>query len=119
MFFASASSASAWSPAKPFDLGLPGGRVDLIATPQAAGGGALVSWVELDAEQPGRAKLLTRRIHADGTLGDPHAVAEFGAARDWGFPRAALLGDEVVWIYTDPTGSHPRLRAVIAPLPHS
>lgn len=116
MYLASASSAGAWGPAKPFDLGLPGGRVDLIATPDVAGGGALVSWVELDAEQPGRAKLLARRVRADGELGAPHAVADFGAARDWGFPRAALLGDDVVWIYTDPTGKHPRLRAFLAPL---
>lgn len=117
MLLASASSPSEWAPAKAFDLGLPGGRVDLIATPDAAGGGALVSWVELDAQQPGRAKLLTRRVRADGELGVPHAVADFGAARDWGFPRAALLGDEVVWIYTDPTGAAPRLRAFVAPLP--
>jgi hypothetical protein len=117
MYLASASSPVAWSPAKPFDLGLPGGRVELIATPDAAGGGVLVSWVELDAEQPGRAKLLARRVRADGGLGAPHAVAEFGAARDWGFPRAALLGDEVIWIYTDPTGKTPRLRAWLARLP--
>lgn len=117
MYIASASSPAAWGQAKAFDLGLPGGRVDLIATPDTAGGGALVSWVELDAEQPGRAKLLARRVRADGELGVPHAVAEFGAARDWGFPRAALLGDEVVWIYTDPTGEAPRLRAWLAPLP--
>jgi hypothetical protein len=116
MLLASASAPSAWSPAKPFDLGLPGGRVDLIATPD---GGALVSWVELDAEQPGRAKLLARTVRADGELGAAHAVAEFGASRDWGFPRAALLGDEVVWIYSDPTGEYPRLRAWLAPLPAS
>lgn len=116
MYLASASSPAAWGPAQPFDLGLPSGRVDLIATPD---GGALVSWVELDAAQPGRAKLLARRIRADGELGAPHAVAEFGASRDWGFPRAALLVDEVVWIYSDPTGEYPRLRAWLAPLPAS
>jgi hypothetical protein len=103
----------AWAPAKPFDLGLPGGRVDLLALPD---GGALVSWVELDAEQPGRAKLLTRRIAADGDLGEVYAVANFGAARDWGFPRTALLGDKLLWVYGDPTGRHPRLRAWQAPL---
>jgi hypothetical protein len=117
MYLASASSAQPFEPAQSFDLGLPAGRVDLIAAPD---GGALVSWVELDAAQPGRAKLLTRRIRSDGDIGKPHAVAEFGAARDWGFPRAAWLagrGGDVVWVYTDPTGRHPRLSAWIAPAP--
>jgi hypothetical protein len=118
MYLASASSApQAFGPAQPFDLGLPAGRVDLIAAPD---GGAVVSWVELDAEQPGRAKLLTRRLRADGSLGDAHSIAELGAAPDWGFPRAAWLGgsgSEIVWVYTDPTGGHPRLAAWRAPPP--
>jgi hypothetical protein len=114
MYLASATSPQQFGPARAFDLGLPGGRVDLLATPD---GGALVSWVELDAAQPGRAKLLTRKVHVDGSFGEPYAVAEFGASRDWGFPRAAWIGEDVVWVYTNPTGRHPKLVAWLAPPP--
>jgi hypothetical protein len=120
MYLASATSASknrAFDTAWSFDLGLPAGRVDLIAAPD---GGALVSWVELDPPPPGRAKLLTRRVRAGGDFGKPYAITEFGAAPDWGFPRAAWIGGsdgEVIWVYTDPTGRHSKLSAWIAPAP--
>jgi hypothetical protein len=93
-----------------FDLGLPGGRIDLLALPD---GGVLISWLELDPASPGLAALLTRRLGPDGQLGPAYAVAELGAARDWGFARAAMHGDEVVWVYTDPTAAdgRPRLAA--------
>ncbi|MFO7563508.1 MAG: hypothetical protein R6X02_12755 [Enhygromyxa sp.] len=99
-----------------FDLGLPGGRVDLLALPD---GGVLISWLELDPANPGLAALLTRRLGPDGQLGPAYAVAELGAARDWGFPRAALHGDEILWIYTDPTAAdgRPRLQARVGRLP--
>ncbi|HVH98293.1 MAG TPA: hypothetical protein VM869_06275 [Enhygromyxa sp.] len=113
---ASADSLDAFAAPQRFDLGLPGGRVDLLALPD---GDVLISWLELDPANPGLAALLTRRLGVDGRLGSAYAVAELGAARDWGFARAALLGDEVVWVYTDPTAAdgRPRLQARIAPLP--
>jgi hypothetical protein len=117
---ASTNLREGFGPAIRFDLGLPGGRVDLLGLED---GGVLVSWLELDPANPGLAALLTRRVRADGGLGEPWFVAELGAARDWGFPRVALHGpehaEEVVWIWTDPSGAdgRPRLQAVSAPLP--
>lgn len=115
-WIAGTRSLAAFERPQRFDLGLPGGRVDLLALPD---GDALISWLELDPKNPGLAALLTRRLSADGQLGEPFAVAELGAARDWGFPRAALLGDGVLWVYTDPTAldGRPRLRAVVGGLP--
>ncbi|PRQ02522.1 hypothetical protein ENSA5_21670 [Enhygromyxa salina] len=99
-----------------FDLGFPAGRIDLTATPD---GGALISWFELEDGVPGRARLLTRRLGADGRLGDAFEVAEVGAARDWGFPRAAVVGDRVLWVFSDPAGDggRPRLRGRVSALP--
>ncbi|NJK32893.1 MAG: hypothetical protein HC927_11075 [Deltaproteobacteria bacterium] len=114
MYLASTGSLAKWGPATRFDLGLPGGRVDAIATPD---GGVLVTWAELNPDDPGYAKLLTRRFAADGRMGEAFVVAEFGAARDWGFPRTALLGDEVLWVYTDPAGVGTRLRGWVGALP--
>lgn len=115
-WIASAESLNRFEPPIRFDLGLPGGRVDLLAL---ADGEVLISWLELDPANPGLAALLTRRLRADGRLGPAHAIAELGAARDWGFARAALHGDEVVWVYTDPTGAdgRPRLQARMGALP--
>lgn len=116
MWIASGDALTRFAAPVRFDLGLPGGRVDLLALPD---GDVLISWLELDPANPGLAALLTRRLAADGRLGPTFAVVELGAARDWGFPRAALRGDEVVWVYTDPTAAdgRPRLQARIGALP--
>lgn len=116
MWITTTDSLAKFAAPKRFDLGLPAGRVDLLETPD---GGALASWIELDPETPGRAWLLARRLGPDGALGDPIEIAEVGAARDWGFPRTALLGDEVIWVFTDPTpaGGRMRLQARVGPLP--
>ncbi len=115
-FIARATALASFAAPVRFDLGLPGGRVDLLALPD---GDVLISWLELDPANPGLAALLTRRLRADGSLGPPWFVVELGAARDWGFPKAALRGDEVVWVYTDPTAAdgRPRLQARVAGLP--
>jgi hypothetical protein len=118
MWIASSSSLASFEPPIRFDLGLPGGRVDLLALPD---GGVLISWLELDPENPGLAALLTRRLAPDGQLGIAFAVAELGAARDWGFARAVAYGDEILWVYTDPTAKddRPGLRARVGRLPHA
>jgi hypothetical protein len=119
-FVASGSPARGFAAPVRFDLGLPAGRVDAIATPE---GGALLSWFELDPDQPGRARLLARRVAADGRLGESVEIAAVGAARDWGFPRAALLGagdeSEVLWVFTDPAAADglSRVEARVGPLP--
>lgn len=111
---ASTRTPERWDPAVDIDLGAPAGRVDLLALPN---GEALLSWVEYDEAQPGAARLLARRIDADGRPGPPWAVAAFGAARDWGFPRTAWLGQDVLWVFTDPRDGLSRLRGVRAALP--
>ena len=72
----------------------------------------LISWVELDADKPGAAGLLARRFTPAGLLGPPSFIAELGAARDWGFVRTAVFGDEVLWVFGDPRPDEggPRLR---------
>jgi len=115
-WIARASTPTTFEAPTRFDLGLPAGRVDLLAL---ADGGALITWFEYDAEAPGRALLLTRRLGSEGQLGPAFAVAEVGAARDWGFPRTAMVGDEALWVVTDPTpaSGRPRLQGLLGPLP--
>jgi hypothetical protein len=115
-WIASGSSLANFEPPIRFDLGLPGGRVDLLALPD---GGVVISWLELDPANPGLAALLTRRLAADGQLGPAFAVAELGAGHDWGFARAASHEDEIFWVYTDPTtkDGRPGLRARVGRLP--
>src|SRR5690606_14175421 len=106
-WIASSDSLARFDPPIRFDLGLAGGRVDLLALPDGA---ELISWLELDPANPGLAALLTRRLGLDGKLGPAHAVAELGAVRDSGFARAAVHGDEILWVYTDPTAADGRPR---------
>lgn len=110
VWIARADSLVAFERPSRVDLGLPGGRVDLLALPDRD---VLISWLELDPANPGLAALLTRRLGVDGKLGQAYAVAEIGAARDWGFARAAVHGDAILWVFTDPTAAdgRPRLAA--------
>lgn len=101
-----------FEPPTRFDLGSPAGRVDLLALDD---GDALVSWVELDPDQPGQASLLSRRISPAGDLGEPVVIAPVGAGRDWGFPKTAQVGSDVVWAYTDPSGDAPAVKLHVGP----
>lgn len=83
------------------DDGNPAGRVDVALL---ADGEALVSWVEnVEAE---RAEVRVRRVPEGGELGGARepavTVARSTAARSSGFPRLALVGDDVIFAWTVP-----------------
>jgi hypothetical protein len=74
---------------------VPLGRVDVaIDRP----GEALVSWIASERDD---ARVLVRRVARDRRRGAELAVATTTAARDSGFPRMELLGDDLVVAWTD------------------
>ena len=82
----------------PVDEGKPLGRVDLVLD---AEGNAVVSWLE--RAEGDSARVLLRRVHADGTRAPALEVARTAAARASGFPRMVPVGDELMLAWTDPT----------------
>ena len=82
----------------PVDEGKPSGRVDLVLD---AEGNALVSWLE--RAEGDSARVLLRRVHADGTRSPALEVARTAAARASGFPRMVPVGDGLILAWTDPT----------------
>jgi hypothetical protein len=96
------------------DAGAPIGRVDIEMAPDES---AVVTWMEQDGADPGRAEIRVRRVRADGRLGAPRRIAVTAASRESGFPRAAVAGADITWVWTDPgQGGIPRVRGATAPL---
>lgn len=77
------------------DEGETQGRVDLLMLPDDS---ALVCWLSGSAEG---GAINVRRVQADGTLGPPALIAKTDISRSSGFPRMALLGDEVHFAWTE------------------
>ena len=79
------------------------GRVDVVLL---ADGSALVCWMSGTAEG---GAIKVRRIRQDGGLGPVSEIAKTDISRSSGFPRMALLGDEVHFAWTEfGTPSHVR-----------
>ena len=78
------------------DEGSPVGRVDVLVL---GDGSALVSWLERTAKG-GEVKV--RRVRSNGSRDEAITVAESSAARSSGFPHMALVGDEIIFAWTDP-----------------
>jgi hypothetical protein len=78
-----------------FDDGETQGRVDVLLLPD---GSALVCWL---AGNPEGGAIKVRRVQANGTLGSPSVVAQTDISRSSGFPRIALLGNEVLFAWTE------------------
>lgn len=76
-------------------------------------GDAIVSWWRRSA--PGEIELALRRVGADGTLGEPQAVATAAVAQPLDMPQLELAGDSAVLAWTDPTDE--RVRTMQVPLP--
>jgi hypothetical protein len=74
---------------------VPLGRVDVVIDRP---GEALVSWIASERED---ARVLVRRVARDRRRGAELAVATTTAARDSGFPRLELLGDDIIVAWTD------------------
>jgi len=93
------------------DSGAPVGRVDVVL---AGDGTAIVSWLESRSIQ-------LRWVGADGDSGEPIRVALTEDSRAAGFPRLALVGDEIFVAWTEPAGEGDeprRLRAAVLPAHH-
>ena len=77
------------------DGGSPAGRVDVALLPD---GGALVTWVERIGGDV--AAVRTRRVGRDGRLGAVTTVATSSVARASGFPKAVIVGQQVMFAWT-------------------
>ena len=71
------------------------GRVDVLLLPD---GSALVCWLAGNAEG---GAIKVRRVQPDGSLGEPAVIAKTDISRSSGFPRMALLGDVVLFAWTE------------------
>ena len=78
-----------------FDDGETQGRVDVVLLKD---GSALVCWL---AGTPEGGAIKVRRVQPNGTVGPPSVIAQTDISRSSGFPRMALLGDEVHFAWTE------------------
>jgi hypothetical protein len=83
------------------------GRVDLLLLPDKS---ALVCWLSGNAEA---GTIKVRRVDAAGTLGPTAEIAKTDISRSSGFPRMALLGNEVHFAWTE-FGKPSRIRTAVA-----
>ena len=89
------------------DEGETQGRVDLLMLPD---GSALVCWLSGNAEG---GSINVRRVQANGTLGPATVIAKTDISRSSGFPRMALLGNEVHFAWTE-FGQPSKVRTAVA-----
>ncbi len=104
--FSSDSAATFGAPIK-IDEGETQGRVDVVVLPD---GSALVCWLSGNAEG---GSINVRRVQANGTLGPPTVIAKTDISRSSGFPRMALLGNEVHFAWTE-FGTPSKVRTAVA-----
>lgn len=89
------------------DEGETQGRVDVIVLPD---GSALVCWLSGNAEG---GAINVRRVQANGTLGPSSVIAKTDISRSSGFPRMALLGNDVHFAWTE-FGTPSKVRTAVA-----
>lgn len=90
-----------------FDDGETQGRVDVLLLPD---GSALVCWLAGTAEG---GAIKVRRVAVNGKLGPPAVIAQTDISRSSGFPRMALLGNEVHFAWTE-FGKPAKVRTAVA-----
>ena len=83
------------------------GRVDLLLLSDNS---VLVCWLSGTADG---GAIKVRRVRASGTLGPPAVIAKTDISRSSGFPRMALLGNEVHFAWTE-FGKPSRVRMAVA-----
>lgn len=86
------------------------GRVDIDLLPDGSALGAYV------ASTPQGAQLRVRRIQSGGTLSEPTTVAVLLNNRTSGYPRMAVVGEEILFAWTDRQGPS-QVRTARARLP--
>jgi hypothetical protein len=83
------------------------GRVDVLLLPDKS---ALVCWL---SGTPEGGEIKVRRVESNGVLGPPAVIAKTDISRSSGFPRTALLGNEVHFAWTE-FGKPSRVRLAVA-----
>jgi hypothetical protein len=83
------------------------GRVDVLLLPDNS---ALVCWLSGNAEG---GAIKVRRVASDGSVGPPAVIAHTDISRSSGFPRMALLGNEVHFAWTE-FGKPSKVRTAVA-----
>ena len=83
------------------------GRVDVLLLPDNS---ALVCWLSGNADG---GAIKVRRVASDGSVGPPAVIAHTDISRSSGFPRMALLGNEVHFAWTE-FGKPSKVRTAIA-----
>ena len=91
----SADAGATFSAPIQVDDGETQGRVDVLLLPDNS---ALVCWLAGNAEG---GAIKVRRVQADGLVGQPAVIAKTDISRSSGFPRMALLGNEVHFAWTE------------------
>lgn len=89
------------------DEGETQGRVDVLLLPDNS---ALVLWLAGNTEG---GQIKVRRVQANGTLGPPAVIANTDISRSSGFPRMALMGNEVHFAWTE-FGKPSKVRTAVA-----
>ena len=103
----STDGGGTFGPPIKIDEGETQGRVDVLVLPD---GSALVCWLSGNAEG---GSINVRRVQANRTLGPPAVIAKTDISRSSGFPRMALLGNEVHFAWTE-FGTPSRVRTAVA-----
>jgi hypothetical protein len=106
----SADGGRNWDTAVSIAEGSVLGRVAIVMPNENS---AVVSWLE---QSRGRADIRFRRIDRDGDTGPAYKLATTVAARSSGFPQMALLGDRLLFAWTE-VGDPSVVRTATAPLP--
>lgn len=92
------------------DGGSPTGRVDLLLLED---GSALVTWIDGLGDE---AHIAMRRVRRDGRMTPVQKAAVSSTARGSGFPRMAIIGEEVYLTWTEPSTPR-RIRMMALPIP--
>jgi hypothetical protein len=93
------------------DDGNPEGRVSVAMIDDAS---ALLTWIERTTGDS--AEVRVRRVWSDGRTSAPVTVATASAQRASGFPRMAVVGDDVIFAWTS-RGEQSQVRVARARLP--
>ena len=86
------------------------GRVDVVLLDKET---AIVSWMEADGE---KAYLKAVKVHADGTQGSPLVLSELFSSRQSGFPQMELIGDQVLFAWTDISKKLREVKTALVPV---
>ncbi len=104
--FSTDSGATFGSPIQ-VDDGETQGRVDVLLLPDKS---ALVCWL---SGTPEGGEIKVRRVEVSGSVGPSAVIAKTDISRSSGFPRMALLGNEVHFAWTE-FGKPSRVRTAVA-----